>query len=59
MAGKNWFGYKDKSTVTYDGISSKNNNLLDIINESTKEDIDTNDIPEIQQTAKSNADLVE
>ena len=35
------------------------NNLLEAINEQTKEDIDTDDIPEIQQAAESDADVVE
>lgn len=37
----------------------KENNLLDAIINSTKEDIDADDIPEIQQTAESDADVVE
>ncbi len=37
----------------------KENNLLEAIINSTKEDIDADDIPEIQQTAESDADLVE
>ena len=37
----------------------KENNLLEAIVNSTKEDIDADDIPEIQQTAESDADVVE
>lgn len=37
----------------------KENNLLDAIQNSTKEDIDTDDIPELQQTADPDADVVE
>ena len=37
----------------------KGNNLLEAINQSTKEDINTDDLPELQQTAESDADLVE
>lgn len=37
----------------------KENNLLDAIQNSTKEDIDTDDLPELQQTAESDADVVE
>lgn len=35
------------------------NNLLEAIKEQTKEDLNTDDIPEIQQAAESDADLVE
>lgn len=38
---------------------AKENNLLDAILNSTKEDVDTDDLPELQQTAESDADLVE
>ena len=41
------------------GGSTKENNLLEAIQEHTKEDIDTDDIPEIQQAAESDADVVE
>lgn len=37
----------------------KENNLLDAIINSTKEDIDTDDLPELQQTAESDPDVVE
>lgn len=38
---------------------AKENNLLEALQDSTKEDIDTDDIPELQQEAKSDADMVE
>ena len=41
------------------GGSTKQNNLLEAIQDQTKEDIDTDDIPEIQQAAESDADVVE
>ena len=37
----------------------KENNLLEAIQNCTKEDIDTDDIPELQQTAEPDADVVE
>lgn len=37
----------------------KENNLLDAILKDTKEDIDTDDIPEIQQAADADTDMVE
>lgn len=37
----------------------KENNLLDALIDGTKEDIDADDIPELQQTAESDADVVE
>lgn len=37
----------------------KENNLLDAIRNSTKEDIDTDDLPELQQEAELDADVVE
>lgn len=37
----------------------KENNLLDALINGTKEDIDTDDIPELQQAAESDADMVE
>ena len=40
-------------------VKPKENNLLEALNDSTKEDIDTDDLPEIQQAAESNADVVE
>ena len=39
--------------------STKQNNLLEAIQDQTKEDIDTDDIPEIQQAAEFDADVVE
>ena len=39
--------------------SAKENNLLDALLDSTKEDISTDEIPELQQTAESDADMVE
>lgn len=39
--------------------SSKENNLLAAIQEATKEDIDIDDLPEIQQEATFGDDLVE
>lgn len=44
-----------------DGMSAvkKENNLLEAIVNSTTEDVNTDDIPEIQQEAESDADLVE
>lgn len=41
------------------GGPTKENNLLDAIVNSTKEDIDTDDLPELQQTAESDTDMVE
>ncbi len=41
------------------GGPAKENNLLDAIVNSTKEDVDTDDIPELQQTPESDADMVE
>lgn len=40
-------------------VRSKENNLLEAIQDQTKEDIDTDDIPELQQEAESDADVVE
>lgn len=37
----------------------KENNLLDVIINSTKEDVDTDDLPELQQEAESDVDVVE
>ncbi len=39
--------------------NAKPNNLLDAIRDSTQEDIVDNDLPEVQQTADPNADVVE
>lgn len=53
---------KDKfvATTTKDSnITNKESNLLEAIIDSTKEDIKTDDISELQQEAKLNADLVE
>lgn len=41
------------------GGSDKKNNLLEALIEQTKEDIDTDDIPELQQATESDADVVE
>lgn len=41
------------------GGSTKENNLLEAIQDQTKEDIGTDDIPELQQAAESDTDLVE
>ena len=37
----------------------KENNLLDAIQNTTKEDVNTDDLPELQQTAASDTDVVE
>ena len=41
------------------GGSAKENNLLEAIQDSTKEDIDTDDLPELQQAAEADVDVVE
>lgn len=41
------------------GGPAKENNLLEAIQDSTKEDIDTDDLPELQQTAEADVDVVE
>ena len=41
------------------GGPTKENNLLDALVKGTKEDIDADDIPELQQEAESDADMVE
>lgn len=41
------------------GGTAKENNLLEALLDNTKEDINADDIPEIQQTAESDADVVE
>lgn len=41
------------------GGPAKENNLLEALQNSTKEDIDTDDLPELQQEAEDNADVVE
>lgn len=38
---------------------TQENNLLNAILNQTKEDVDTDDLPELQQEAESNADVVE
>lgn len=39
--------------------SVKDNNLLEAIQDATKEDVNTDDLPELQQAATSDADVVE
>ena len=39
--------------------SVKDNNLLEAIQNTTKEDVNTDDLPELQQAAASDADVVE
>lgn len=41
------------------GGPAKENNLLDALINGTKEDIDADDIPELQQATESDADMVE
>lgn len=41
------------------GGPAKENNLLEAIQDSTKEDIDTDDLPELQQAAEADVDVVE
>lgn len=41
------------------GGPTKTNNLLEVLVEGTKEDIDVDGIPELQQASESNADMVE
>lgn len=41
------------------GGPTKENNLLDALQDMTKEDIDTNDLPELQQEAEADVDMVE
>ena len=41
------------------GGPTKTNNLLDVLVEGTKGDIDTDDLPELQQETESDADMVE
>ncbi len=41
------------------GGPPKENNLLEAIQDSTKEDIDTDDLPELQQAAEADVDVVE
>ena len=51
--------YLDLMGESGPGGSTKQNNPLEAIQDQTKEDIDTDDIPEIQQAAESDADVVE
>lgn len=51
--------YLDTLGETALGGPVKDNNLLDALINGTKEDIDTDDIPELQQEAESDADVVE
>lgn len=41
------------------GGPAKENNLLQAIQDFTKEDMDTDDLPELQQTAEADVDVVE
>lgn len=41
------------------GGPAKENNLLQAIQDSTKEDMNTDDLPELQQTAEADVDVVE
>lgn len=41
------------------GPVAKENNLLDALNDMTKEDMNTDDLPELQQTAEADDDVVE
>ena len=53
---------KDKfkmSANKFDNEPAKENNLLEAIINRTKEDIDTDDIPELQQETESDSDMVE
>lgn len=61
QAGNSYLIQMYLDTIGESGISGppKENNLLDAIVNSTKEDVDTDDIPELQQEAESDADLVE
>ena len=51
--------YMDITGETSLAGSAKNNNLLEAIQNATKEDVNTDDIPELQQAAASDADVVE
>ena len=44
---------------TESGAGAKENNLLEALQDQTMEDIDTDDLPELQQTAESDTDMVE
>ena len=61
QAGNSYLIQMYLDTIGESGISGppKENNLLDAIVNSTKGDVDTDDIPELQQEAESDADLVE
>lgn len=61
QAGNSYLIQMYLDTIGESGISGpqKENNLLDAIVNSTKEDVNTDDIPELQQEAESDADLVE
>jgi phage terminase small subunit len=41
------------------GLAAEENNIFDVIDQSTKEELDTSEISEIEPPAKSGADLVE
>lgn len=51
--------YMDITGETGLGGSAKDNNLLEVIQNATKEDVNTDDLPELQQAAASDADVVE
>ena len=51
--------YMDITGETGLGGSAKDNNLLEAIQNATKEDVNTDDLPELQQAAASDADVVE
>ena len=51
--------YMDITGETSLAGSAKDNNLLEAIQNATKEDVNTDDIPELQQAAASDADVVE
>lgn len=51
--------YMDITGETGSGGPVKENNLLEALQESTKEDIDTDDLPELQQEAAVDDDVVE
>ena len=51
--------YMDITGETGFGGSAKDNNLLEAIQNATKEDVNTDDLPELQQAATSDTDVVE
>lgn len=51
--------YMDITGETGLGGSAKDNNLLEAIQNATKEDVNTDDLPELQQAAAPDADVVE